>query len=61
MQPSNSKRFTRLKNVEYLVWALELFCRHSIRLNHDINKLIEIIYVGITKQIMPKPSGDMAE
>ena len=29
--------------------------------NHDINKLIEIIYVGITKQIMPRPSGDMAE
>ena len=36
---------------------------HSIGLNHDINvnKLREIIYVGITKQIMPRPSGDMAE
>ena len=40
--------------------GLELFCCHSIRLNHDINKLVEIIYVGITKQIMPRPLGDMA-
>ena len=41
--------------------SLELFCCHLIRLNHDINKLVEIIYVGITKQIMPRPSGDTAE
>ena len=60
MQEVTAKDSLVLKNAE-----LELFCCHSIRLNHDnidinVNKLVEIICVGITKQIMPRPSGDMA-
>ena len=37
--------------------GLELFCCHLIRLNHDIDKLVEIIYVGITKPTLGFTSG----